>query len=245
MENNNPAPNIESRETEVNGRRIHYLTAGQGKPVVLIHGGASSAQEWRRTMAACGDRFCFYAPDLPGFGESARDPKGYYLNDFPDFLLGFIELLKLERPALAGHSLGARICLDAAGRPGNNISQLVLIDGSGLGKMTPFGLALFNFFKWLRNVQKKPQPFPTFLAREGDNWDDVGDETLKNIKVPTLLVWKGFDPYIPLAYARRAAGLIPQARLEVFPGYGHAPHQQKDNRPFNRLLRDFLENGAV
>ena len=92
--------NIESLQIEVNGRREHYLKAGTGKPVVLVHGGASASREWLPIMEGYGDRFCFYAPDLPGFGESARDPKGYYLPDFCDFLLGFIASLKLEKPAL-------------------------------------------------------------------------------------------------------------------------------------------------
>ena len=67
---------------------------------------------------------------LPGFGESARSEKGYFITDFAEFLTGFIETLKLDRPALAGHSLGARVCLDTAGQPGSNVSKLILIDVS-------------------------------------------------------------------------------------------------------------------
>ena len=232
--------NIERRQTDFKGRRIHFLKAGQGPAVVLLHGGASNSSEWIRTMTVGGDRYTFYAPDLPGFGESDRDEHGYYLTDYTDFLIGFIDSLKLENPALAGHSFGARICIDTACRSKDNISKLVLIDASGLGNMSLFGTVLFNFFTTARKALRKPQPYPKFLSKEGVDWDYVGDEALKSIRAPTLLIWKSADPYLPLAIARRAARLIPGAELAVIGGYGHAPHQQNDNAPFNRLLLEFL-----
>jgi pimeloyl-ACP methyl ester carboxylesterase len=237
-----PGPGIESREMNIKGRRIHYLQGGAGRPVVLVHGGASDSREWRRIMERYGDRYSFYAPDLPGFGASDRDPEGYYIPEFSEFLMDFTAQLKLDKPAVAGHSLGARVCLDAARLPGNNISKLILIDASGLGKMSPFGTVLFNFFVWLRKALGKPQPFPTFIAKEGVDWNYVGDEALKNISVPTLLIWKGTDPYMPVSRAQRAVKLIPKAKLAVIRGYGHAPHQQKDNSGVCRLMLEFLDS---
>jgi pimeloyl-ACP methyl ester carboxylesterase len=235
-----PALAIDSFELNIKGRQIHCLKAGTGRPVVLVHGGASDSRDWLKIMRECGGSFTFYAPDLPGFGESARDEAGYYLTDFPDFLAGFIETLKLESPALVGHSFGARVCLDAAGQAGNNVSRLILIDASGLGKISPFGRALFGFFTVLRKILRKPQPYPRFLTKEGEDWNYVGEEALRNIKTPTLLIWKNPDPYMPIANARRAKKLISGAELAVIKGYGHAPHQQKDNSEFTRLMQEFL-----
>jgi abhydrolase domain-containing protein 6 len=243
------ATGIESREINVNGRRIHYLKCGQGKPVVLVHGGASDARDWLSLMkygnSRPGEGFTFYAPDLPGFGESARDEKGYYLPDYTEFLLSFIDLLKLDRPGLAGHSFGAQVCLDTAARPSSNISKIVLIDASGLGKVSLFGRMLFAFFGALRAILRKAQPYPKFLTKEGVDWDYVGDKILKSIKIPTLLIWKNPDPYMPIKNARRAAGLIPGAKLVVFKGYGHAPHKQKNKEPFNKVFLDFLDSGKT
>jgi pimeloyl-ACP methyl ester carboxylesterase len=231
---------IESLYIEVNGRRVHYLKSGRGKTVILLHGGASDSQDWRPVMEKYGGRYTFYAPDLPGFGASDRDPKGYYLTDFSDFLIGFIDLLKLEKPALVAHSFGGRVCIDVARQKPDSMSKLILIDSSGLGEMSPFGTVLFFFFKYLRDILHKPQPFPKFLTAEGVDWNNIGDEALKNIKVPTLLIWKKTDPYLSVKQAKHALELIPGARLEIIKGYGHAPHQQKDKSEFFRLMAEFL-----
>lgn len=240
MNQNISFDNVESLRIEVKGRRVHYLKAGNGKPVVLVHGGASDAREWLPVMEKYGGRYTFYAPDLPGFGMSDRDPKGYYLNDFSEFLIDFIDLLKLEKPALVAHSFGGRTAMDVALQRPDEISKLIIMDSSGLGEMSPFGAVLFYFFQYLRDILHKPQPFPKFLVKNGDNWNEVGDEALKNIKIPTLLIWKRTDPYLSVRLARHAQKLIPGAKLEIIDGYGHAPHQQKDKSDFFRLMEEFL-----
>jgi pimeloyl-ACP methyl ester carboxylesterase len=234
---------IEARQVEIKSHRTHYLKAGSGPPVVLVHGGASDSRDWINTMAALSDRFSFYAPDLIGFGQSERNEKGYYLSDFSDFLVGFIDELQLKNPVLVGHSFGARICLDVAINHQEKIGKLVLIDASGLGKMSPLGNVLFTFFWALRIILRRPQPFPKFLAKEGEDYNRVGSEELQSLKVPTLLIWKSLDPYMPLSRARRAAKMIPGAKLAVVNGYGHAPHQQENNEAFKQILLDFLEHG--
>jgi pimeloyl-ACP methyl ester carboxylesterase len=131
--------------------------------------------------------------------------------------------------------------MDVALQRPDNISKLILIDSSGLGKMSPFGAVLFYFFQYLRDILHKPQPFPKFLAKEGDNWNEIGDEALKNIKVPTLLIWKRTDPYLSVRQAKHAQKLIPGAKLAIIDGYGHAPHQQEDKSEFLRLMTEFLQ----
>jgi pimeloyl-ACP methyl ester carboxylesterase len=231
---------IEGRHIEINGQRVYYRKAGNGRPVVLLHGGASDSRDWLPTMSALADRFNFYAPDIIGFGQSDRNESGYYLSDFSDFLKGFIEALKLEKPSLVGHSFGARVCLDVALHNQERINKLVLVDASGLDKISTVGSALFSAFTLLRNLLNRPQPFPRFLAKEGEDYNRVSDAVLRGLNTPTLLVWKRYDPYLPVAIARRAEKVIPGARLVVIPGYGHAPNKQ--NRDvFNQLMVEFLD----
>lgn len=235
---------IESLKLNVNGHQAHYLKAGNGPPVVLIHGGASDSRDWIHTMLNLSHRYCLYAPDLIGFGHNERRAEGYYLSDFSDFLLEFIDTLQLEKPVLAGHSFGARVCLDVACFHRNRVNKLVLIDASGLGKISALGNVLFTTFWALRVLFRRRQPFPRFLAKEGEDYSWVGAEALQNLEVPTLLVWKRLDPYLPLAIARQAEELIPEAKLVVLPGFGHAPHGQ-NKEAFNRILLDFLGQDGV
>jgi pimeloyl-ACP methyl ester carboxylesterase len=241
VSNKNNTPGIDSLTIKIQGHRTHYYIAGTGPPVILVHGGASDARDWLGTMAALGDRFSFYAPDLIGFGQSERRASGYFLSDFSKFLLEFIGAMQVEKPALVGHSFGARVCLDTALLDQEKVSKLVLIDASGLGKISGFGSALFNGYAKFRTLQKKPQPFPLFLAKEGEDYNNVSQEALKKLKTPTLLVWKQLDPYMPVSLARKAEKIIPGSKLAVFPGYGHSPQKQHKDA-FNKLLREFLES---
>ncbi len=232
---------IASLRLEVNGHRVYYLKAGGGPPVVLLHGGASDSRDWIPTLTALSDRFTLYAPDLPGFGKSDRKETGYYLSEFCDFTAGFIDKLQLEKPSLVGHSFGGRVCLDTAIKHRERVNKLVLADSSGLDKISLLGNALFTAFWGLRILLRQPQPFPKFLTKEGEDYNRVGDDALRGLTTPTLLVWKRYDPYLPVAIARRTVKLIPGARLVELPGFGHAPNKQ-NRHVFHRLMLDFLDH---
>lgn len=233
------AAGIASLKLEVDGHRTHYLKAGSGPPVVLLHGGASDSRDWLQTIAALAHRFTCYAPDLIGFGQNDRDERGYYLPDFIESIEDFIITLGLDNPDIVGHSFGGRVGTGVALRDRVRIRKLVLVDASGLGKVTGFGSLLMTVFWALRRILRRPQPYPRFLAREGEDTHWLCADALPALKTPTLLIWKRYDPYLPVSLARQAVKLIAGARLEILPGFGHAPNKQ-DSEAFTRLLLDFL-----
>jgi pimeloyl-ACP methyl ester carboxylesterase len=224
---------------EVSGHRVHYLKSGNGPAVLLLHGGASDSRDWLPTMAALSGCYTFFAPDIIGFGQSQRKESGYYLDEFTDFVLELIDKLGLERPAVAGHSFGARVGLDVALLHPEKVSKLVMVDAAGLGQVSRLGSALMTVFWGLRQVFRQRQPYPRFLNREDEDPSWACLPELPTLKTPTLIIWKSNDPYLPSANGRQAARLIPGARLEMLPGWGHAPHRSK-NGVFVRLLADFL-----
>src|SRR6266852_5115861 len=67
---------IESRTAEIDGVKLHYLTAGHGAPLVLLHGYAETSLMWRPIMPLLAERFTVIAPDLPGIGGSAIPAQG-------------------------------------------------------------------------------------------------------------------------------------------------------------------------
>ncbi|MFH1169566.1 MAG: alpha/beta hydrolase [Chloroflexota bacterium] len=229
---------IESLRLKVEGHEAHYLKTGSGPPVVLFHGGASDSRDWLPVMSLLCQRYSLYAPDILGYGLSEKDSCGYHISDFIDFSVGFIQALGLECPVVAGHSLGGRICLDIALH--HPVRGLVLVDTAGFGRITPWG-SLLNVSAWVvRRVLGRPQPYPKFLPDDGQDARWLCLERLPELRVPTLIVWQRFDPYMPLATAIRASQLIPGALLAVLPGYGHAPHK-KDVRAFSQILAGFLD----
>src|SRR5712691_4617015 len=68
---------IDSRFAEVNGTRLHYLIAGKGDPVLLLHGYAQTSHMWRPLIAQLAKSHTVIAPDLRGFGQSAKPSQGY------------------------------------------------------------------------------------------------------------------------------------------------------------------------
>ena len=97
---------------EVGGLRVAYRRAGQGPPLVLLHGGLSDSREWRRQLEGLADEFTVLAWDAPGCGESSDPPATFRLPDYADCLAGFIQALDLGRPHVGGLSWGGGLALE-------------------------------------------------------------------------------------------------------------------------------------
>lgn len=190
-------------------------------------------------MAALSHSYELYAPDMVGYGLNGADNEGYYLADFVESTLGFVQMLNLGSYVLVGHSLGGRVCLEIALRHPQLVRKLVLVDTPGFSKLAPWGSFIAAAAWATRKVMRRVQPYPKFLKRDGEDNGWLCLEKLPDLKIPSLLVWYRHDPYCPLKGAIKAKELIPEARLEVIPGYGHAPHVKK-TEIFNSLLQDFL-----
>lgn len=111
------------------GLRLHYLDwGGAGRPVVLLHGLASSCRIWDFTAPLLAEHFRTFALDQRGHGLSDQ-PGSYTFAEVTGDLAGFIKVLGLERPVTAGHSWGAGVALRfAADRP-EMTAAIALIDG--------------------------------------------------------------------------------------------------------------------
>lgn len=117
---------------------VRYFVAGEGAPVVLLHGiGLDSARvSWRYALPALADDFRVYAPDLPGHGASDKPDVRYTTDYFRDVLAGFLDELGLAAPRLVGISMGGGIALGHALDHG--AERLVLVDSYGLGGDAPW-----------------------------------------------------------------------------------------------------------
>src|SRR5512139_80204 len=115
----------------VKGMPIHYMSQGDGDPVILVHGIASSLYDWMRMMPALSSRgYRALALDLFGHGESLKpdDPSQYTIDTVYAYLEAWVEEMKLDKPAvLVGHSLGGYLSLRYGLSHPEQVSGLVLI----------------------------------------------------------------------------------------------------------------------
>ena len=130
---------IEERRINVSGLTTRYFTTGNdGLPLVLLHGDSASALDWSWVLPKLGATHQVYAPDFPGFGESAKPNREYSLEFLRQFLVDFLDALGIERAVLVGNSLGGLVSLRFALSRPEQVAGLVLADSSGLGySVTP------------------------------------------------------------------------------------------------------------
>lgn len=122
---------------EVDGKDIFFAEAGEGPPVVLLHGGgpgASGVSNYVRNIDALAQRFRVIVPDMPGYGRSSkgvdrRDPYGY----LADHIRGLLDELGIERTHLIGNSLGGACALRLALDSPERVDKLVLMGPAGIG----------------------------------------------------------------------------------------------------------------
>jgi len=110
--------------------KTHFVRKGEtGRPVVLVHGFGSSTVTWQKTIDALSTRYRVYAFDMKGFGLSAKPKDGqYHARAYVEQLVGFLDVMKLDRPVLVGHSLGGAIVSRVALLHPDRVGGLVLVD---------------------------------------------------------------------------------------------------------------------
>jgi pimeloyl-ACP methyl ester carboxylesterase len=124
---------IEEQNVEISGLPIRYLSAGEGPPLVLLHGAGDNALDWRLVMPTLAATHRVYAPDLPGSPDSARPAAVYSPAFFERFVVKFVDSLGIGRATYVGNSLGGLIALRLALSEPARVAALVLVDSAGLG----------------------------------------------------------------------------------------------------------------
>ena len=123
---------LEERRLEAKGGRIQYLVAGQGPPLVLVHGLGGSAANWCELIPLLAERHRVVAPDLPGHGGSEPLPAVSGLQPFADRVAAVMEREGIDRAPVVGHSLGGLVVLRLALRRPEFVSAIVRAGAAGL-----------------------------------------------------------------------------------------------------------------
>jgi len=129
---------IDSRFAEVSRTRLHYLIAGKGDPVLLLHGYAQTSHMWRPLIAELAKTHTVIAPDLRGFGQSAKPPQGYDKTTMARDIHALAASLGYKRVKLAGHDIGLMVAYAYAAQFPAEVERIALMDAflPGVGDWT-------------------------------------------------------------------------------------------------------------
>jgi pimeloyl-ACP methyl ester carboxylesterase len=119
---------ITSKTASVEGIKLHYLAAGQGPAVILLHGYTQTSRMWRPVIPLLADRFMVIAPDLPGIGDSGIPANGLDMKTAAIRIHALAKSLGVEKARVVGHDIGLMVAYAYAAQFPTETEKLVVMD---------------------------------------------------------------------------------------------------------------------
>lgn len=204
----------EDRYFESSRLRLHYVVWGDesNPPLLLVHGSRDHARSWDFVAQGLIDRYCVYAPDLRGHGDSEWAIGGAYgVAGYVADLARFVEVIDRGPVALVAHSLGGRVALDYTAAFPDCVSKLIAIEGYGRqgSKESPVD-QIRAYVKNTRELERRQPRVYTNLADAEARMQDankrLSPEMVRHLTLHAVrqveggYVWK-FDNYMRLTAA--------------------------------------------
>lgn len=240
---------------------INYKIAGQGPAILILHGWNGSSDSWIRVSEILAQNgFLVVSPDFPGFGKSETPKNSWDLKDFVNWLKNFVDILKLEKFFLLGHSFGGRVAIKFSIIWPEKVRALILVNSAGIKQkwglrekvvfqLAKIGNALFspNIFLRFRN-RLRDIFYRIFRLRDWANAKGVMKETMKKVieedllpeleklKVKTFILWGQNDKIIPVRNAYIFKEKIKDSELKILPKVEHSPHLEHPEKLVEAIL---------
>ena len=253
---------FEDRTLATDGGALHYRAAGNGTPLLFLHGAGDQAGTWATVAPAFADRYRVIVPDLPGHGDSAPADVPLPLTRIVADTVRLLDEVAPDGGAIVvGNSLGAwTACLVAIERP-ERVERLILVNGGPLQTDFPRSVLVPEdreqaraLVARLRDPSAPPVPdlilddlvdwigagaTPRLLAASGDFEAHVLDDRMHELTTPADIVWGRSDRLFAEDYPERLLAALPAGRLTWLEDCGHTP-QGECALPFRELLDEVL-----
>ena len=204
-----------SKHVEVNGVCLHYAEAGQGRPILLLHGNGEDHDLLHVEMTQLVEAgYHVFAPDSRGHGAN-KPLNEYHYADMAEDIYAMIRALRLEKPALYGHSDGGIIGLLLELRHPGTLGAMA-VSGTNL---SPEGLIPSFLEEYTRIDQESPDPLITLMLTE----PHIEPEELGKIRIP-VLVTAGENDLVLREETERIAANLPDSRMVIVPGADHGSY---------------------
>jgi pimeloyl-ACP methyl ester carboxylesterase len=233
---------------------INYIQYGnkKGKDVVLLHGWGQNIEMMNPIGKGLEKDYHITVIDLPGFGASSEPTYAYTIYDYYEIVSELLTKLKIDNPVMIGHSFGGRVAIVYSAK--KKVSKLVLLSAPfrRSAKRNTFKVKVLKFLKKVP-VIKELESFMKTKIGSSDyrnaspmmrnilvnivNEDLTG--YLKQISVPTLLIWGDLDTAVPIEDAKYIESIMEDAGLVVYEGCTHYAYLERINQTIS-VLRSFL-----
>lgn len=258
---------VQEKTVTVFGVAIHYLEAGSGPNVVLLHGLGGDASGWAKTIDALSGKFHVFVPDQVGFGKSGKPLIQYRVGTLVDFLDGFYKAVGIQRATVIGNSLGGWVTAAFALAHPEEVERVVLVDAAGFRDSVDPKVAreldsstrenivrTMKLAFYTQAIAEDTEEIDTLFTEKmtsGDGYtihsfiesfsrgEDVLDGKASGIKQPTLIVWGKQDGLIAISTGERYKREIAGSQLVVIDKCGHIPQIERPEE-FNATLLAFL-----
>ena len=259
---------------DINGLHLYYEVHGEGRPMILLHGGLGSGEMFGPTLPALAENHQVIAPDLQAHGRTADIDRPIDFRLMADDIAALIDHLGLEKPDIVGYSLGGGVAFFTASKYPEKVGKLVIasanirrdaIPAEMLAQQGQVNAAAAEFLKdtpmyeLYNRVAPRPEDFPRLLDKMGESMSKDFDltEEVRALAVPTLIVAADADMAPPSHYVEtfklldgglRDGGWMGEGR----PKGGHAlailpglTHYNLATSPlFAAVVLDFLDGEA-
>jgi 2-hydroxy-6-oxonona-2,4-dienedioate hydrolase len=239
---------VASRRIVAGGLGIHAWAAGEGDPVVLVHGFGVSGRYMLPLAQSLARWFSVFVPELPGSGRSQKPPMPLGIGGLAEALASCLDALELQRPAFVANSMGCQVITELAFQLPDRAGPLVLV---GPTIDPDQRRARHQVLSGVRDLAREPLSLLTHPAQDGvtgirallatarSALADRIEDRLPLIEQPTLVLRGSEDSFVSAAWADRVAALLPRSRSVVVPGEPHAVHYTRPDL-VGGLVRELL-----
>lgn len=245
---------------QANGLNMYYQEIGTGEPLILLHGGTSTSDEWEAYSEFFAPHFRVLALDWRGHGRTDNPTGEFSYRLLTDDIAAFINALDLKKPLVVGYSDGGQIALDLGIRYPDLAKALVIgaatykfkesyydrlkimgFEGPGTVDTVKMGPGWTGYLKEVHHRADHPEYWNMLVNQISRMWwQPLGysEDDLKKITVPSLLILGDRDGFVlDVEQAVEMYRLIPNAELAIL---ARADHLTTLNELYGRTILDFL-----
>lgn len=243
---------------------LYYEKYGNGKKDILIlPGWGDTRKTFNLMINNLKDKNTIYIFDYPGFGRSIFPDYDLNIYDYSNIIRSFIEKEDINNPIIIAHSFGGRIASLIAGYYKDSVNKLILIDAASIKPRKKinifFKTIIYKFLKKLQLLLPKQKrslylkklinifgstDYKSLNSNMYNTFKNIVNEDLtysiKNINVPTLLIWGKNDKDTPLKDGIKFHKYINNSKLEIIDNAAHFPYLNYPSK-INNLINDFIE----